>query len=229
MPAPALCRNITPQNFTRKKENIKALLQFSVELFQFRSNCSGLLCYQCFHNIFILCWQSLKIWLFDLISCPWSFSYNPMKTSSGKFCESTGMYFGLYEISMMELFTKIANGLKPWTIFAKVFIIDTWLNPKYASVHTRKQNRFHKVYWPENSEELDNFLLWPLHKKCSFPTKLSHLLKKPLMENFIFCAVIQRFTVNTKSTYTGNRVHENIFFLDVSIAAEILWKPAILT
>ena len=39
-----------------------------------------------------------------------------------------------------------------------------------------------KVHWERN--------LVTLHKNWGFPLRISHLLKKSLMENFIFCAVL---------------------------------------
>ena len=49
---------------------------------------------------------------------------------------------GLCQISMMELFAKIANSFWLFTIFAKSFTIDDLQRPKHASATRQASNSF---------------------------------------------------------------------------------------
>ena len=81
------------------------------------------------------------------------------------------------QTSKMQRFPKIVNGFKPLNIFAKSFILDVCLSSKCAS-NTAQKLKFSITDFFSKYDQIRRKL-----RICS------HLLKKSVLENFIFCAV----------------------------------------
>ena len=96
------------------------------------------------------------------------------------------------QTSKMENFAKIDNGWKLLIIFPQSSILDVWLGFEYAS-------EVHSVfYWrctaPKMKLSIKDFFS-KCDQICSFLQIWSNLLKKSLMENFIFCVVLNTMII----------------------------------
>ena len=99
------------------------------------------------------------------------------------------------ETSKMELFAKIVKGFHSLTILTKRSILDTWQSSECAFVIYRL-----KIYaflsWTTSSAQKVKFSIKNFFGKCDqicrFLRIWSHLLKKSLIENFIFCTVLSK-------------------------------------